>query len=72
MDLLLITKNNKSRYVLIKDFNKFMYNQTKHRERKHFCRYCLQCFSSERVLNNHKAVCLEKQQAVKMQQKLIY
>ena len=46
-------------YVLIKDFNKFMYNQTKHKERKHFCMYCLQCFSSERVLNNHKDNCIQ-------------
>ena len=44
MNLLLITENENKHYVLIKDFNKFMYNQTKHRERKHFCMYCLQCF----------------------------
>ena len=47
MNLLLITKNEKKHYVLIKDFNSFMYNQSKHKERKHFCMYCLQCFSSE-------------------------
>ena len=47
MNLLLITENEKKHYVLIKEFNKFMYNQTKHKERKHFCMYCLQCFSSE-------------------------
>ena len=29
MDLLLITEETKSHYVLIKDFNKFMFNQTK-------------------------------------------
>ena len=50
MNLLLKTKGEKKHYVLIKDFNKFMYNQTKHKERKHFCMLCLQCFSSERVL----------------------
>ena len=48
MELLLITKGENKHYVLIKDFNKFMYKQTKHKERKHFCMYCLQCFSSER------------------------
>ena len=37
MNLLLITENEKKHYVLIKDFNKLMYNQTKHKERKHFC-----------------------------------
>ena len=59
MELLLVTKDENKHYVLIKDFNKFMYNQTKHKERKHFCMYCLQCFSSERVLNNHKDNCIQ-------------
>ena len=45
-----------------------MYNQTKHKERKNFCMHCLQCFSSERVLNNHKDNCIQVKgtQAVKM------
>ena len=58
MNLLLITKDEKKHYVLIKDFNAFMYNQLKHKERKHFCTYCLQCFSSERILANHVNNCL--------------
>ena len=58
MNLLLITKDEKKHYVLIKDFNAFMYNQSKHKERKHFCMYCLQCFSSERILANHVNNCL--------------
>ena len=58
MNLLLITKDKKKHYVLIKDFNSFMYNQSKHKERKHFCMYCLQCFSSEIVLFNHVNNCL--------------
>ena len=68
MELLLITENENKHYVLIKDFNKFMYNQTKHESRKHFCMYCLQCFSSERVLNNHKDNCIQVNgtQAIKM------
>ena len=71
MELLLITENENKHYVLIKDFNKFMYNQTKHKERKHFCMDCLQCFSSERVLNNHKENCIQVngQQAIKMPDK---
>ena len=40
------------------NFNKFMYNQTKHPHRKHFCMYCLQCFDSEDILNNHKTNCM--------------
>ena len=58
MNLLLITKDEKKPYVLIKDFNEFMYNQSKHKERKHFFMYCPQCFSSERVLANHVNNCL--------------
>ena len=58
MNLFLITKDKKKHYVLIKDFNTFMYNQSKHKERKHFCMYCLQCFSSKRVLANHVNNCL--------------
>ena len=71
MELLLVTKDENKHYVLIKDFNKFMYNQTKHKEKKHFCMYCLQCFSSERVLNNHKDICIQVngEQAIKMPDK---
>ena len=71
IELLLITKGEKKHYILIKDFNKFMYNQTKHNERKHFCMHCLQCFSSERVLRNHKNNCIQVNgaQAVKMPDK---
>ena len=58
MELLLITKGENKHYVLIKDFNKFMYNQTKHEHKKHFCMYCLQCFSSEDVLTNHTPNCI--------------
>ena len=68
MNLLLITKDQKKHYVLIKDFNAFMYNQSKHKERKYFCMYCLQCFSSERVLANHVNNCLtiNGEQAINM------
>ena len=71
IELLLITKDENKHYVLIKDFNKFMYQQTKHKERKHFCMHCLQCFSSERVLNNHKNNCIQINgtQAVNMPEK---
>ena len=68
MNLLLITEDEKKHYVLIKDLNAFMYNQSKHKERKHFCMYCLQCFSSERILATHANNCLmiNGAQAVKM------
>ena len=71
MNLLLITNDKNKHNVLIKDFNKFMHNQTKHDGRRHFCMYCLQCFSSERVLNNHKNNCIQINgtQAVNMPEK---
>ena len=59
MDLLLIANQNKSHYVYIKDFNRFMRNKTKCRTKKHFSRYCLQCCISERVLIEHKETCFK-------------
>ena len=50
MDLLLITDEYKLHYVYRKDFNRFMCNKTKCETKKHFCKYCLQCFSSEKIL----------------------
>ena len=38
VDLLLIREEDKRYYVVVKDFNTFMYVHTLHRERKHFCR----------------------------------
>ena len=68
LNLLLITKVKEQHYVLIKDFSKFMYNQTKHKERKHFCMYYLQCFLYEKALINHKENCItiNGAQAIKM------
>ena len=41
VDLLLIRAEGKRLYVLIKDFNKFMYKHNLHCGKKHFCCYCL-------------------------------
>ena len=56
MDLLIISDKIKS-HVYIKDFNKFMFNKTKNKNKKYYCKYCLQCFSSERILVE---ICLKK------------
>ena len=58
MDLRLIFDENKSHYVYIKDFNRLMFNKTKNKNKKYFCKYCLQCFSSDKVLTEHKENCL--------------
>ena len=58
MDLLLITDENKSHYEYIKDFNRFMCNKTKNKNKEYFCKCCLQCFSSEKDLIEHGENCL--------------
>ena len=55
----MISKKSKSYYVCIKDFKRFRCNKTNCKNKKHFCRYCLQCFSSERALAEHNKVCLK-------------
>ena len=42
LNLLLITKKDKSHYVFINDFNRLMFSKTKHKDKKHFCMSCLQ------------------------------
>ena len=54
LTVLLITNEGKSHYIFIKDFNRLMYSKTKHTNKKHFCMSCLQNFSTEEILNNHK------------------
>ena len=58
MDLLLLIEDNRSHYVYIKDFNRLMFHKTKNENKKWFCKSCLQCFSSEKVLIKHKEDCL--------------
>ena len=58
MDLLLISDENKAHYVYIKDFKRFVFNKTKNKSKKYFCKCCLQCFSSKNVLVKHKENCL--------------
>ena len=49
----LIGEQGKRHYVLIKDFNTFMYNHTLHRGSKHVCHCCLQAFSTKGILKCH-------------------
>ena len=58
MDLLLLINDDKSHYVYIKDFDRFMFHKTKSKNKKHICKSCLQCFSSKNVLTEHKENCL--------------
>ena len=36
-----------------------MFSKTKSKNKKYFCKYCLHCFSSERILVGHKEICLK-------------
>ena len=69
MDLLLISDKFKSHYVYIKDFDRFMFNKTNYKGKKYFCKNCLQCFSSEKILSKHKEDCLviNDKQSVKLE-----
>ena len=58
MDLLFLIDDDKSHYVYIKDFNRFMFHKTKKKKKKQFCKNCLQCFSKENVLIKLKENCL--------------
>ena len=73
MDLLLLIDNDKSHYVYIKDFDRFMFHKTKNKNKKWFCKSCLQCFSSENVLIKHKENCLSinGKQSVKLEKGII-
>ena len=73
MDLLLLIKDDKSHYVYIKDFNRFMFHKTKNKNKKWFCKSCLQCFSSENVLTKYKEDCLNinVKQSVKLEEGII-
>ena len=73
MDLLLLIDNEKSHYVYIKDFNKFMFHRTKNNNKKWFCKSCLQCFSSENILIKYKEICLSSnsKQSVKLEEGII-
>ena len=58
MDLLLLIDDDKSHYVYIKDFDRFMFHKTKNKNKKYFGKRCLLCFSSKNVFTEHKEICL--------------
>ena len=55
---MLLINDDQSDYVYMKDFNTFMFHKTKNKNKKWFCKICLQCFSSENVFIKHKEDCL--------------
>ena len=73
MDLLLLIDDDKSHYVYIKDFDRFMFHKTKNKNKKWFCKSCLQCFSSENVLTRHKEdwLSINGKQSAKLEERAI-
>ena len=61
MDLWLISNENKSHYVSIKDFNRFMCNKTKNKNKKDFCKCCLHRFSSEKIIDRTQRKLLDNE-----------
>jgi len=59
MEILYITKEpeDKYHYVLIKNFNRLMFNFSNHKETKRFCMRCLHCFSSKNLLERNQGDC---------------
>ena len=55
-------------YVLITDFNGMMCSFTKHQHKQHFCMKCLQNFTTQKILDEHKLNCsqINGNQAVRM------
>ena len=57
INLLLIEKAGKFHYTWVKDLNRLLYDQSKHRERKHFCERCLHGYTRDDLLEAHKPEC---------------
>ena len=58
MDLLLVIDENKSHYVHIEYFDRFIFHKAKKKNKKCFYKSCLQCFSRRNMWTEHKKVCL--------------
>lgn len=58
IEMLLITKNEISHYVWVKNLSRLVQNQlSKHGHRNYFCRTCLCSFTSQQNLQIHKKEC---------------
>ena len=71
LGLLLLREEDKRQYFLIKDFNKFMYDNILHCGRKKFYFYCSQAFSTGEIFKSHVVDCfkINGKQSIKMHKK---
>ena len=58
INLLIIEKNDKNHYCLIRNLNRMLAGQNKHRARTHFCTNCLHGFSRKELLDKHVPLCI--------------
>ena len=57
INLMLIESGEKQHYCFVKRVSALLYDQSKHRDTKHYCMLCLTGFSREDLLENHKKYC---------------
>ena len=57
INLLLIEKAGKFHHTWIKDLNRLLRDQSKHKERKHFCERCLHGYTRDDLLEAHRPDC---------------
>ena len=57
INLLLIEKAGKFHYTWIKDLNRLLHDQSKHKECKHFCECCLHGYTRKDLLEAHRPDC---------------
>ena len=60
VNLLLISNEMRSHYILIKDLDALLRDRTKHHGGMKFCLRCLQCFSTKVLLESHIKMCSRK------------
>ena len=61
INLLLLTEEDKSHYVWVKNLSRLLYDQNKAKTKKHFCVRCLQGFTKEELLQKHEEACVNEQ-----------
>ena len=58
VNLLYVTADETSHYVLMKDLSRLVSRQyNNHKSKIYFCQYCLHGCTSEEVLKNHLGIC---------------
>lgn len=53
----MVEKDGTFHYTWIKDLNRLLYDQSRHKGRKHFCERCLHAYAREDLLEAHKPEC---------------